>query len=328
MKCVLHLFRHVARIPRRFYREIHALASGGYFWLLNLYGRTAITRPGGPVVSLTSYGTRIRTVFLAIESIARGRVLPSRMILWIDDQAVFGSLPAAIRRLAQRGLEVRLCKNYGPHKKYYPYLESLEKVEVPLVTADDDIIYPHYWLERLVEAFHQFPDVVNCYRARVIVLNQGAIATYNSWELARSTKSRFRHCAGNGAGAIYPLALQRALKLEGTAFLNCCPKADDLWLHVQALRAGYRVRQISRKLFPLVSIPGTQGTALFHHNQENGGNDRQIEITYRSSDIDRLREDDATYMWPKRCSPHGAIQRERSVATVGQRIEGWLGGRR
>ena len=292
MKRLLHSLRRVARIPRRLYKEIISHALLGYFWLLNSYGCSAITQSGGPVVSLTTYGKRIRTVCLAIESIARGRVLPSRIILWIDDEAVFANLPEAIRKLTKRGLEVGFCKNYGPHKKYYPYLESLQKIETPLVTADDDILYPHYWLKSLVEAFQQFPDVVNCFRARVLVLNQTGIVEYESWKLADSTRPSFRHCAGNGAGAIYPLPMQRALKQEGTAFLDCCPKADDLWLHVQALRAGYRVRQISKKTFPLVEIPGTQGSALYRQNRDRGGNDRQIEMAYRSSDVDSLRKCD------------------------------------
>jgi hypothetical protein len=281
----------VPRIPHRLYEEIRAHILLGYFWLLNLYGRTPITQPAGPVVSLTTHGTRVRTVCLAIESIGRGHVLPSRMILWIDDKAVFGNLPASIRRLTQRGLEVKFCKDYGPHKKYYPYLESLQKVETPLVTADDDILYPRDWLKRLVDAFKQSPDIVNCYRARVMVLNHGDIAKYKSWEVADSTRPSFRHCAIGLAGTIYPPPLQRIIKQEGTSFLDCCPKADDLWLHVQALRAGYKVRQISKKQFPLVEIPGTRGTALFHQNQERGGNDRQIARTYRASDVDRLRED-------------------------------------
>ena len=172
-----------------------ALVLTGYFWLLNLYERAPITQPDGPVVSLTTYGKRTRIVFLAIESIARGRLLPSRLILWIDDKAVFGNLPATIRRLAKRGLEIRLCENYGPHKKYYPYLESLQKVEVPLVTADDDLFYPRYWLQRLAEAFHQSPDIVNCYRARVIGLNQAGLAKYDSLTIADSTMPSFCHCA-------------------------------------------------------------------------------------------------------------------------------------
>jgi hypothetical protein len=281
----------VRRIPRRLYEEIRAHVLLGYFWLLNLYGRTAITQPVGPVVSLTTYGKRVRTVSLAIESIARGSVLPSRIILWIDDKAAFGDLPPGIRRLTRRGLEVRLCNNYGPHKKYYPYLESLQTVEMPLVTADDDTFYPRHWLKRLVEAFQQFPDVVNCYRARVIVLNEGGIAKYEGWKLADSTRPSFCHCAVGVGGTIYPLPLQRVLKQEGAAFLSCCPKADDLWLHVQALRAGYKVRQISEKRFPLVGIPGTQSAGLFHQNLIRGENDDQLVHTYRASDIDRLREE-------------------------------------
>ena len=162
MKLILHFLCRAPRVPSRLYWEISALVFAGYLWLLNLYVRTAITQPGGPVVSLTSYGKRIRTVCLAIESIARGSMLPSRLILWIDDIAVFDNLPSGIRRLRQRGLEVRFCRNYGPHKKYYPYLASVETIEAPLVTADDDLLYPRYWLKELVEAFRQCPDVVNC----------------------------------------------------------------------------------------------------------------------------------------------------------------------
>jgi len=290
VKDILHFLGRALRDPRRIPEAISALVLAGYFWLLNLYGRAPITQPGGPVVSLTTYGKRTRIVCLAIESIARGRVLPSRLILWIDDKAVVGNLPAAIRRLVQRGLEVRFCENYGPHKKYYPYLESLQKAEAPLVTADDDLLYPRYWLQRLVEAFHQFPDVVNCYRARVIELNQAGIAKYESWKLAESTIPSFRHLVAGGSGAIFPPHLQRALKQDGTAFLDCCPRADDLWLHVHALRAGYRVRQINKKRFPMWNIPATQRTGLCHYNQSRGGNDRQIELTYRSSGVDRLRE--------------------------------------
>lgn len=290
MNGIFHFLGRALRNPRQLPEAASALVLTGYFWLLNLYERAPITQPDGPVVSLTTYGKRTRIVFLAIESIARGRLLPSRLILWIDDKAVFGNLPATLRRLAKRGLEIRLCENYGPHKKYYPYLESLQKVEVPLVTADDDLFYPRYWLQRLAEAFHQSPDTVNCYRARVIGLNQAGLAKYDSFTIADSTMPSFRHLVTGGAGAIYPPQLQRVLKQDGTAFLSCCPRADDLWLHVHALRTGYRVRLINKRQFPLVNIPATQATALCHYNQSRGGNDRQIALTYRASDVDRLRE--------------------------------------
>jgi hypothetical protein len=286
----VRLLQRLPRIPHRFALEADLYARLTWMRLMNRFGWSPITHPGGPVVSMTTYGNRIQSVHLAIESIGQGQIRPSRVILWIDDASLVDNLPIGIRRLQKRGLEVKLCNNYGPHKKYYPYLESLPEVEAPLVTADDDLLYPRYWLKRLVKAFQQFPDVVNCHRARVMVLNQDGIAKYKSWELADSMKPSFCHFAGGGAGAMYPLPLQRALKQEGTAFLDCCPKADDIWLHVQALRAGYKIRQIDKKQFRLVEIPGTQCIALNHQNLGGGGNDRQIETTYRASDLDRLRE--------------------------------------
>ena len=258
--------------------------------LRNRFDRSQIIGPGGPVVSLTSYGKRVETVYLVIESIASGSLLPSRCILWLDEKPLVDSLPEELRRLQRRGLEIRLCQNYGPHTKYYPYLESSHKCEAPLVTADDDILYPKDWLKRLVGEYHQFPDVVNCHRARVIAMNHDGIAKYESWRHAESTDQSMAHFALGVGGVLYPPRLQERLKQEGNAFLSCCPKADDVWLHVQALRAGFKIRQIAPTAFRLVYIPGSQTLALNHKNLAGGENDRQIATTYRVSDIDRLRE--------------------------------------
>jgi hypothetical protein len=130
-------------------RAASAFISVRWLSLINRFARTPICQPGGPVVSLTTHGGRILTVHLTIESIGRAKLRPSRMILWLDDVAKFRSLPATLGRLQKRGLEVKLSKNYGPHTKYYPYVESEETITQPLVTADDDILYPSYWLKKL-----------------------------------------------------------------------------------------------------------------------------------------------------------------------------------
>jgi hypothetical protein len=256
--------------------------------ILNRFGRDPITRPGGPVVSLTTFGKRIETVHLAIESIARGLARPSRLILWIDNLELLQHLPPGLRRLQQRGLEIEWCQDFGPHKKYYPYLKSLQEICVPLVTADDDLIYPRTWLKRLNEEYASFPKAVNCYRARIIGFDDKGFTRYEDWPFTTSTEPSFRHFAGSGAGAIFPIGLQQALKNHAAEFLLCCPKADDIWLHTQALRAGYRVRQIDARQFRLFEIPGTQQTALHHGNLAGGGNDRQIKATYTDSDISIL----------------------------------------
>ena len=141
------IFQRILRLPRRALREFLTVVQVVRFFLINRLATTPVTEPGGPVVSLTTFGKRSEKVFFAIESIANGDARPSRLILWIDDEVLLNNPPATIRRLAKRGLEVKPCKNYGPHKKYYPYVESEQTFSAPLVTADDDVLYPQYWLK-------------------------------------------------------------------------------------------------------------------------------------------------------------------------------------
>src|ERR1017187_7269953 len=234
----------ILHLPRRVLRELVGYMQLAPLPLINRYGRSPVTRPGGPVVSLTTYGRRAKTVYLAIESIARGEVRPSRLILWIDEIELFENLPGTIRRLQRRGLEVRLCENYGPHKKYYPYVESQDSFDIPLVTADDDILYSRYWLNKLVEANRQFPEAVNCYFAGKIKFDKGSGRMCIEGKSCHSTDPSFYHYSLGGAGVIYPPPYLLALKSAAAVFMSCCPTQDDIWLHVMALRSGYKVRQI------------------------------------------------------------------------------------
>jgi hypothetical protein len=293
----MHLLRFIQRLlhlPRRATRELLRYLQVARLTLINLYGTSPVTSASGPVVSLTTFGGRSRRVHLAIESIACGRLRPSRLLLWIDEEALLRNLPSALRRLEQRGLEIHSCRNYGSHKKYYPYVESQEAFDAPLVTADDDVLYPSYWLKDLAHANENYPDVVNCYLAHVIALNSDGIEEYRVWKSCESTLPDFRHVAVGLGGVIYPPSFLMVLKRAGSVFETCCPSGDDLWLHAQALRSGYKVRQVLRRLpyFSFQSIPGTTETALSHENVTYGdGNDRQIRATYNESDLRLLQFD-------------------------------------
>ena len=289
-----HFFERLMHLPRRIVRESIMVIDMVQLFLINRFERESVTQPDGPVVSLTTYGRRAQTVYLAIESIARGEMLPSRLILWIDELHLFNNLPASIHRLQKRGLEVRLCKNYGPHKKYYPYVESQDHFDLPLVTVDDDFVYPRYWLKKLIEANREYPDVLNCYWAKSIAMNENGFEKYRQWKDCRSTNPSFRHLALCGGGAIFPPRLLTALRSAGGAFEACCPKGDDLWLHVQSLRSGYKVRQILPPLpyFSFQGIPGANQTALSYENVTYGdGNDRQIAATYKEADVQLLQSE-------------------------------------
>jgi len=288
------LLQRIMHLPRRIARESAMMILVVRLFLVNRFGKTPVTKPGGPVVSLTTYRKRSRKVYFAIESIARGSARPSRLILWIDDQALLNNLPATICRLQKRGLEVKSCKNYGPHTKYYPYVESQDAFDAPLVTADDDVLYPRYWLKKLIEANREYPNAVNCYWAHVMNVNSDGIGSYAAYKPCSSTQQSFRHIALGVMGVIYPPLFLTVLKRAGTAFESRCPKGDDLWLHVQALRAGYKVRQILPHLpyFLFQGVPGAQQTALSYENVTYGdGNDQQVKATYTEADIRLLLAD-------------------------------------
>src|ERR1019366_9435926 len=148
--------RGVARLrkhlrPVRGWWNVFREYSRGQMWTLiytirNRFSRRSALGTANVAVSLTSYGDRLETVHLTIESIARGRFRPKQLILWLAQDDYQGCLPPAVQRLRQRGLEVRSCEDVGPHTKYYPYVLSQTTYEYPLVTADDDLFYPSTWL--------------------------------------------------------------------------------------------------------------------------------------------------------------------------------------
>jgi hypothetical protein len=242
----------------------------------------------GPIVSLTTYGRRIDTVYLTLESIANGSLLPSRLILWLDDEEALANCPRSLRRLRDRGLEIKLTANYRSHKKYYPFLQSTDAFERPLVTADDDVIYPGSWLSGLVASFNLDTKAINCYRAHEIRIANGVIAPYRTWKPCRSAKPSFLTFAVGSSGCIYPPAFLRALKAAGRGFEEQCPTADDVWLHMNAVRARFMIRQIRRHQTDFPMLPETQDVGLCRANIELGQNDVQIKNTYRPTDIDVL----------------------------------------
>lgn len=243
-------------------------------------------------VSLTSYGDRLATVHLTIESIGRGSVRPHRLTLWTDPGITEDELPTSLKRQIRRGLEVYASPAaYGPHTKYFPYLLSTAAPRsYSLVTADDDTLYPHSWLDRLQRESQRTPNEIVCYRAhRVIVRNQ-CLAPYATWPPVRTTEPSAANFATGVSGVIYPPSFLDRLAADGTGFLVSCPKADDIWLHSRAVAHGFLVRQVHSRPLKFPEIARTQRVALHRSNTGQNQNDPQIELTYSSELIQRIEE--------------------------------------
>ncbi|WP_082845311.1 hypothetical protein, partial [Rathayibacter tanaceti] len=259
-----------------FRRELFVLA------LANRFSRRSAVDPDGDVVvTMTTHGERLQRVHVALESIARGEARPARLVLWLDDPALHADLPAPLRRLRRRGVEVRLVDGYRVHTKYYPHLLSGRAGERDLVTSDDDIVYPSTWLRGLLDARSRYPrETVLCYRAHRVGVTDGAVAPYTSWTPVADTRAAADVFGTSVSGQLLPSALLKEIAAHGEAFRDIAPDADDIWLHVRAVDAGYRVAQIEPRaqLFPFV--PRTQQTGLYLVNYWDGGNDRQARAAY------------------------------------------------
>lgn len=257
--------------------------------LRNLCSRAPATGEIPLTLSMTTHGTRTLLVHIALESILRSPQRPQRVILWLDDAERFKRLPRSLRRLQRRGLSVRLSENYGPHTKYYAAVQDARLREQPIATADDDIIYPRGWLAGLYEAYRAFPDCINCYRGKELAFEGLRPAPYRQWPLLLSDTPRLSHFPTGVSGVIYPPAFLRRLREAGDGFRQSCPLADDVWLHVNAVRAGFRIRQLAPMWQHYHGVPWTRGSALHKRNVRRTGNDEQILATYSASDLAAIR---------------------------------------
>ncbi|WP_370249988.1 glycosyltransferase [Nocardioides sp.] len=217
-----------------------------WFGVLHRLRRRPVVGEAPVVVSLTTYGSRLRGVHLTLESIAAGTVRPHRLVLWLDDAAAVAAPPRSLRRLQRRGLEVRGCEDLGPHKKYVPAL-ALDpgEPESPLVTADDDVYYPRRWLADLVDAGARAPEALWCHRSRRRIARGEGWAPYREWPLARGTDPSADRVPTGVGGVWYPVGFLAELRAAGDAFRRLAPRADDLWIHHVAVRAGRGIGQVA-----------------------------------------------------------------------------------
>jgi hypothetical protein len=255
----------------------------------NLFSQDRMLDSRGPTVSLTTHSYRINRVHCAIESIGKGTLKPSRIILWLTDEDLLANLPAALQRLQARGLEIQLADEFGPHSKYFPYLESTDDFDRPLVTADDDALYPPDWLQDLVHAHAALPGHIHCHHVRRMGVTESELTPYNEWPFCEDDRASHLNFIMGVGGVIYPPAFLASLKRAGRTFMECCPTNDDMWLTVNAVRAGIKVRQVRREGLRPVPVPGTQGRSLFHINMLQGANQVQLRRTFDRNDLAILR---------------------------------------
>ncbi|ETK07044.1 hypothetical protein T230_09220, partial [Tannerella sp. oral taxon BU063 isolate Cell 1/3] len=104
-----------------------------------------------------------------------------RIILWLaKDEFSKEEIPLILQKQQSRGLEIRFCEDVRQYKKLIPSLKLFPND--PIITVDDDYIYPIDFIERLLNGQRRYPACV-CYYigARIEFQNSGTIKPYIQW---------------------------------------------------------------------------------------------------------------------------------------------------
>lgn len=189
----------------------------------------------GLIVSLTSYGPRVKFAFLTIESIFNQALKPDAIVLWLyKDDKPKGIWLKILERQVKRGLIVKYIDvDVRSFKKLSFVLDDkfFSRADF-IVTADDDVFYPYRWLQGFNEYYsgNNKPAVL-CYRARNIKLDvSGGKFSYKYWELANKENiSKYGILPTGVSGICYPReALDKSISLFDV-ISEICPYADDIW---------------------------------------------------------------------------------------------------
>lgn len=221
------------------------------------------TEETGIIVSLTSHGRRIQDVFLAIESIMQGSVLPDKIILWLSDQLREVSLPVTLQRQSARGLEVRYVPDQGPYTKLLPALKAFPDARI--ITIDDDILYPYDTIEGLLAASRSNPTAICANYVRRISRNRKGLVSLPKWVVVKHTDDPKSHYFFEGfAGVLYPPHLFDNRLFDETVFSQISPGTDDIWFNAHAMLNNVSVIRADSHydVFPYLEIDEVQDSSL------------------------------------------------------------------
>lgn len=236
------------------------------------------------IVSLTSYGRRVQKniVYYTLISLLKQTILPDKIILWLDrDNWNEDILPIKLKRLKEKGVEIRFCEDIKSYTKLIPALKEFP--ESNIITVDDDVIYKKNIIESLIKVHIKNPKKIICRIAKFpISIDHNSFMTYNKWIPPYTLPLHYDY--------IMPLGVSGVLYPPGTLFKDVTnynlakelsPLADDLWFWIMA-----KINKTNHIVIGQTEDVGCsfddlyqffhKGSALTHSNSKENKNDIQL----------------------------------------------------
>lgn len=239
------------------------------------------------IISLTTYGTRIETVYLTIESLFHQTARANKIILWLDEEEFNEvNIPYSLKKLTQRGLTIKFCKNIRSYKKLIPTLKLYP--EEIIITVDDDVLYPEYLVENFLKEYKKDKNNIYFYRGHRIKFKGDKLEKYQLWELNTQNKEASYLNFPTGVGGIlYPPNCFYKDILEEELFMSLSPLGDDIWFKAMSLLKDKKCKKVDfvgEYIKDFISIDYSQEESLTEINMYGGKNDEQLEKVFKNYD--------------------------------------------
>lgn len=231
------------------------------------------------IISLTSYPARIKTVHQTIYSLLTQSICADEVILWLAEEQFPNQekdLPQELLALTKIGLKIEWCHDIKSFKKLIPALKKYP--EAIIITADDDVLYPKDWLEKLLLSYVKNPKAVHCHRAHCMTFADNRLKPYSEWIWhIKNDILNYNNLFTGVGGVLYPPHCLYQDVLNEEKFMHLCPQADDIWFWAMAVKNNTPIKVVENNITKLNFVDGTQEQALWHSNVQGGQNDVQLQ---------------------------------------------------
>jgi hypothetical protein len=258
---------------------------------------------GHYIISLTTYYPRFKYAHLAIESVLAQKCSYKYGVhLYLARADIIkngGIIPSEIENLTEKGLKIFITeKDFLVFNKYVHVLK--DHPEKTIITIDDDIIYPSYFLDMLIKKTFQFPNCIVCFRGHFLSFDRrGELLPYNlilNRRLDNYKRLLPSYCLlpTGVSGVLYPPHSLHEIAVDHSLFMSLSPHADDIWLKIASLLKGTLCVQVENRNVHFPSILKAQETTLSKINIANNENDRQLKACFSRYPalLEKVRVDD------------------------------------
>jgi len=192
------------------------------------------------IVSVTSYPSRIRKAWFALETLMRQSVRPERLLLVLStEEFPTKKLPSKIRSQVRRGLTVLWVRRKNrSYDKLLPTREAFP--EATIVTFDDDKNFPSNLLRRLYGASLENPGCIVGGGGWEIHSSGPRPGVYyrENWRRLNASETGHNLLMPGGNGCLYPPAAPDPMVDNVVAAREICPTADDIRFWAAILKSG------------------------------------------------------------------------------------------